>query len=153
LLGAGVAQRYQVEATAPAGDATITRDVVPWNPDPDAARWARWWLFYLSLDMAPYAGDGVWNDPGVWDPDPTGVFPLGVWDSGLTLEQARDFATVPQEWNAAHARGLIVLINPGLEFFGASLVDPGPELWDYPPGLWQQPGAVWQDLGPVQIEI
>jgi hypothetical protein len=125
LLG-GEAQRYRL-----ATDGTITRDTVAWLPDDDAEHWARWWLVFSWPDAI--AGDGFWDGPGEWDPDPEEVQPLGVWDSDLSLQDVIDLRVVPREWNAAHALGYLVLLAPGTE------------LWDYPEGIWDE-GGLWGDV-------
>lgn len=103
----------------------------PWDTDTDA--WARWWLIYEWPGVL--ADDGVWSDPGVWDDG-------GVWDSGLSGADVRNIRLLPNEWNAAHARGYVTLNPEGLE------------LWDIPAGLWSDPGD-WGDgaVDPVTIAV
>lgn len=68
-----------------AADGTITRDSVSWRPDTDAARWARWVLFFYT---------DLW---AVTDPTP---------------DEISDITAIPREWNAAHCFGKIVIF-PG----------------------------------------
>lgn len=132
LLG-GAAVRFRMDV-----DGNVTRDTVEWLPDADAEHWARWWLFYFWPD--PIGDDGVWDDPGEWDPDPDEIIPPGVWDSELTLAEVEALRLVPREWNAAHPFGTVVLLSPGTE------------LWDYPEGTWDEPGGVWGgDPGDGQV--
>jgi hypothetical protein len=71
-----------------ATDGTVTRDDVAWTPDTNAARWARWWLFFYTDDFAAPTDDEI--------------------------EQLR---VVPRAWNAAHANGLIVLFPSTAELW------------------------------------
>jgi hypothetical protein len=110
--------RFRLES-----DGTIT-----WSSSPfdivKSAQWARWWLFY---DWPHTIGpDGVWDDPGTWDDG-------GVWDSDLSPEDVEDVRLVPEDWNAGHTLGTVVLVQPGIE------------LWDYPEGEWDEPGGTWGD--------
>jgi hypothetical protein len=70
---------------------------------PVVGDWARWWLYFEWPDAV--ASDGLWSDPGTWSDG-------GVWDSGLTPNEVEDIRNVPREWNAAHATGTIILIDP-----------------------------------------
>lgn len=96
----------------------VTRDFA-WQSQ--AEDWAQWQLFFFN--GSTYTSDGLWSDPGTWSDG-------GVWDSTVPYEEVVDFRLVPREWNAAHCKGQIVLINGAVE------------LWDYPQGLWSDPG-VW----------
>lgn len=129
------ARRFQMDV-----DGNVVRDDVYWLPDNDAVHWARWWLLYFWPDAR--AADGIWDDPGEWDPDPDEIQPLGVWDSDLTPQEVADLRLVPRDWNAQHPFGYIVLLVPGAE------------LWDYPPGEWDDPGD-WNgnDTGPLLLGI
>lgn len=119
--------RYSVDAAG-----SMSTDTIVWSPDDDSARWPRWWLFYdwpgASND------DGKWQDWGTWNDG-------GVWDSDLTEAEARDIATVPRAWNAAHcASAWVVLLKSDRA------------LWDYPPGLWDD-GTYWEDRGPAVVAV
>lgn len=117
----------------PAGDGAITRDDIAWAPDPDAARWARWWLFFEWPDVV--SNDGIWTDPGTWSDG-------GVWDSDLTPDEIANIRAIPTEWNAKHCYGRVVLLTAGAE------------LWDYPPGIWDEPGGVWGGgAGPTVAQL
>lgn len=118
-------RRFQLDV---AGD--VTYDDIDWTFDADSARWPRWWLFYHWPTLIP--DDGVWGDPGTWGDG-------GMWGSSLTGQEVTDLRLVPREWNAAHARGWIVLLTEG-------------ELWGYPEGTWGDPG-VWGGAGPVVLAV
>lgn len=104
-----------------AAGAVITRLPQAAPFDTDTASWARWFLTYLW--PTAIASDGIWSDAGNWDDG-------GVWDSGLDALTVQDLRIVPSEWNAAHAKGFIVLQAASAE------------LWDSPAGTWADPG-VW----------
>lgn len=74
-------RRFQMDVNG-----VVVRDHIVWSPDPDTARWARWWLFYQT-DAFP-------------SPD------------AATIE---DLKMVPREWNAAHCLGYVVLQPSGAE--------------------------------------
>jgi len=112
-------------------DGTITRSDITWAPDPDAAKWARWWLFYDW--PTPIPSDGLWGDAGIYGD-------AGVWGSGLTQDEVTDLRLVPKEWNAAHAFGTVVLLPDGAE------------LWGFPVGTWGDPGT-WGDADPVVLAV
>lgn len=97
---------------------TITRGLTTWNNGP-AARWARWWLIYDWPTAVPPAHD--LDDVGYVLDDST------VLDSGLTVDEVYDVRVVPQDWNAAHAQGSIVLRHNAvlLDFPPAHLNDVG----------------------------
>lgn len=120
-------RRFSMDATG-----AVVRDDIDWVPDANAAKWARWWLFYRWPD--PIETDGLWSDPGVFDDG-------GVWDSNLSPDDVADLRVVPTEWNAAHAMGRVVLLSPDLL-----------EFWDYPPGTWDESG-VWGTVGDGPIEF
>lgn len=107
----------------------LWRDV-DWTPDENAAKWARWWLFYHW--PTPVGPDGVWGDGAVWGDG-------GVWGSDLTVQEVADIRAIPREWNAAHAFGKVVLLADNTE------------LWGYPDGTWGEPGGVWGS--PAQLDI
>lgn len=113
-------------------DGVVTRDDIDWSPDANAAKWARWWLFYEW--PTPIADDGLWGDAGTYGDG-------GVWGSGLTVAEVTDLKAVPREWNAAHAIGRLVLLPPGAE------------LWGYPEGTWGDGEATWGEAAPIQIGI
>lgn len=75
-------------------DGNVTRDDVVFEPDSHPEQWARWYLFY-------------WTD----------AFPLPLSDDTLAT-----LKLVPQEWNAAHALGTLLVMPTDAE------------LIDYPPG-------------------
>lgn len=103
-----------------AADGTITEGSgPPW--DTDAAHWARWWLV---VDWpGTIGGDGLWLDAGTWDDG-------GIWDYDLSASAANNLRAIPNDWNAAHCIGYVVVRAPDVE------------LWDFPPGLWSDAG-VW----------
>jgi len=70
-------QRYSLDV-----DGNITRSLIPWSPDDEPERWARWWLFYNTDQWA--------------------VTPP-------TQPEIDELRLVPRAWNAAHAIGYIVL--------------------------------------------
>lgn len=117
-------RRYQM-----AVDGTVTRSDIAWTPDDRPEQWARWWLTYAM--PAPLPLDNTWDsDPSpTWnEPNTTG---LTVWNYAIALDTINDIRSVPREWNAAHCRGTILLID---------------ELWDLPADrLWDEPGT-W-DVG------
>lgn len=83
-------------------DGNVTRGTIAFSPDTDPDRWARWWLFY-------------WTD----------AFPSPSADTLAMLK------TIPQEWNAAHALGTVVVMPTGAE------------LINYPLGhLINEPGTI-----------
>ncbi len=109
-------------------DGSVVRDEVVWHPDGNAAKWARWWLFYDwpdSITLDDDWGSGTWGDGG-------------VWGSSLTVDDVTDLRLVPREWNAAHPFGRIVLLNNA-------------ETWDFPPELWDD-GGLW-DSANSAIEL
>jgi hypothetical protein len=106
------------------------RDIV-WSPDGDAAKWARWWLFYQWPESV--GPDGSWGDGAVYGDG-------GVWGSDLTIAEAVDLRTVPKEWNGAHCLGGQIVLLEG-----------GKELWGYPDGTWGEPDGVWGS--PAQIGV
>jgi hypothetical protein len=66
-------------------DGNVTRDTTVWHPDDNAAKWARWWLFYYTDQ---------------WAATPP------------TDAETAELRLVPRQWNAAHPFGTIVLF-PG----------------------------------------
>jgi len=102
---------------ATSGDVTRTPAVSPWAPGP----WPRWWLIYDWPDAV--VTDGLWGDPGVWGDG-------YVWGAQLTAAQVADLRLIPEEWNAAHTNGTLVLRS------GSG------DLWGWPGGAWGDPG-VW----------
>lgn len=112
-------------------DGEVTWTDIDWSPDPETARWARWWLFY---DWPTSVGDdGLWGDAGTFGDG-------GVWGSDLTETEVTDLRMVPKEWNAAHALGKVVLLPDGAE------------LWGFPAGTWGDAG-VWGGDDPVILEV
>lgn len=71
-------------------DGEVTRDLVTWHPDPNAAKWARWWLFYYTDQWA--------------------VTPP-------TAAELQDLKLIPRQWNAAHPIGTILLFSTGAELW------------------------------------
>jgi hypothetical protein len=63
-------------------DGVITRNLIDFHPDTNAAKWARWWLFYNTDRWA---------------------------DVPPTAAELQDLRLVPNAWNAAHCFGTIVL--------------------------------------------
>ena len=100
-----------------------------------AAAWAHWYLVYVW--PTGLEDDGLWSDPGLWDDDP-----LGVWDYGnLTSAEAQDLRLIPQEWNAAHPDGTLILLGPT------------DALWDLPVEDWDSVDD-WDDgVDPGRIAI
>lgn len=113
-------------------DGAITHTILPAT---GAENWAHWTLiFSWPVDIA---SDGIWSDPGTWDDG-------GVWDialSSLTPTDVADLRLIPQEWNAAHCNGTLVLLGPT------------DALWNYPPEPWNAAGT-WDDGSPpARVEI
>lgn len=78
-------QRYAMDV-----DGVVTRSFVPWSPDGNPAKWARWWLFYNTDQWA------------VTPPTQTEIDELRL---------------VPRAWNATHPIGSIVLFPTGAELW------------------------------------
>lgn len=114
-----------------ATDGTITHTIMPAT---GAEAWAHWILIYAWPETLE--DDGTWDDPGLWDTPP------GVWDFGtLSPEDVTDLRLIPQEWNAAHCNGTIVLLGPT------------DALWDFPVEPWDS-ADTWDDgTPPLKIEI
>ncbi len=74
-------------------DDVIERDDITWEPDTNAAQWARWWLFYFTDQWT--VGDEV----------------------VLSDAELEDLRLVPREWNAAHPIGHIVVFPSGAELY------------------------------------
>jgi len=72
-----------------APDGTVTRDDVIWSPDANAAKWARWWLFYHT----------------------------DQWSTTPSDAEIEDIRLVPRQWNAAHPLGWVVLMHAGVELW------------------------------------
>lgn len=108
----------------------ITYSIIPWAPDALPLKWARWWLYYQWPDVV--TSDGVWGDPGTWGDG-------GVWGSSLTPQDVADLRLIPQEWNAGHTFGRVVLLV-------------GSETWGVPVGTWGDPG-VWGAGTTVDLSI
>jgi hypothetical protein len=62
----------------------VVRDLVPWVADTNAAKWARWWLFYYTDQWA---------------------------STPPTDAELAEIRLIPRQWNAAHPLGTIVLIS------------------------------------------
>lgn len=77
--------RYRMDA-----DGAIVRDYVSWTPDSNAAKWARWWLFYYTDQWAEF--------------EPSD-------------EEATELRLIPRQWNAAHPLGTVVLFPSGAEMW------------------------------------
>lgn len=82
-------RRFQMDV---GGD--VTRDLVTWTPDTNAAKWARWWLFYYTDQWA--------------------VTPPSA-------AELQDLRLIPRQWNAAHPLGYIVLFPAGAEMWNFPL--------------------------------
>jgi hypothetical protein len=119
-------RRFSMDAAG-----VVTMDDIVWVPDDNAAKWARWWLFYEW--PTPIGDDGLWGDAGTYGDG-------GVWGSDLTYAEVVDLRAVPREWNNAHSIGRLVLLPPDAE------------LWGMPEGTWGDPG-LWGDAAPVQLGI
>jgi hypothetical protein len=78
-------RRYSMDV-----DGAVTRDYIPWSPDGNAAKWARWWLFYNTDQWA------------VTPPTDTEIDELRL---------------IPRAWNATHPLGYIVLFPSGAELW------------------------------------
>lgn len=93
-------RRYSMDV-----DGNVVRDTTSWTFDADTAHWARWLLVFSWPD--PIDDTGTWDaDAADWDDDVT------VWDSNLTPQEVEDIRLIPREWNAAHAFGIVQLIDP-----------------------------------------
>lgn len=117
-------------------DGTITRDKIVWAPDANAAKWARWWLFFHWPD--PVSDNGLWGSDGLnWGDSGK------LWGMDLTRQQVDELRLIPTEWNAAHPIGHVVLLSGG------------GRLWGYPPDvIWNVPsGQVWGGGSVVTIPI
>jgi len=68
----------------------VERTTVAWWPDSNAAKWARWWLFYQTDQW-------VSDEP--------------------TAAEREDLLLIPRQWNAAHPLGSIVLYSSGSELW------------------------------------
>lgn len=68
----------------------VVRDLVTWAPDTNAAKWARWWLFY-------YTDQWALTPP--------------------TMLEEQELKLIPRQWNAAHPLGTIVLFATGAELW------------------------------------
>lgn len=91
-------RRYVLET-----DGTITEDDTGWTiPDPED--WARFWLFFWWPEVDAI-DDGLWGDSGFWGDG-------GVWGTSLTMTEVEAVRRIPEAWNAAHARGAVVLLHP-----------------------------------------
>lgn len=84
---------------------TITRDDLAWSPDSSPELWARWWLIYHTDQ---------------WISTPP------------TDAEIAELRKIPQQWNAAHCKGTIVIMSSDSEFWNA--LDPA-ETWNTP-GNW-----------------
>jgi hypothetical protein len=88
----------------------VTRGTIDFHPDTEPAKWARWWLIY-------------WTD----------AYPSPTADELAMLK------TIPQEWNAAHALGT-VLVMPS-----------DAELVNYPPGHLVDKSGPINTPGPTAV--
>jgi hypothetical protein len=68
----------------------ITGSLSAWTPDSNAAKWARWWLFFYTDQWSA-------DDP--------------------TDDELEDLRLVPRQWNAAHPNGTIILYPTGSELW------------------------------------
>jgi len=115
-----------------ATDGTITRDDVDFGSI-NLPQWARWTLIYhWPTAINPL---GLWGASGAnWGGNGN---LWGVAPGSLSPAQVRDLVLVPTEWNAAHCRGVIVLLSPGRR------------VWGYPPRKWGSGGGKWGAGGKV----
>jgi hypothetical protein len=91
----------------------ITRSDSSFSPDSRPEQWARWWLFYYTPIFA-----------------------------SPTPEEVAELRLIPNEWNAAHCQGKLVVLPPGAE------------LWNFPTGdVWDDIGKLWDIPGAVTIDI
>lgn len=113
-------------------DGTVTRDDINFG-DFDVANWARWVLIYhWPVSISPL---GLWGESGAkWGGNQN---LWGIAPGSLSPAQVRDLVLVPTEWNAAHCRGLIVLLSPGRR------------VWGYPPRKWNTGNGKWGAGGKV----
>lgn len=72
-------------------DGVVTRDITGWKPDNNAAKWARWWMFFYTDQWAS-------------------VPP--------TADELQDLKLVPRQWNAAHPFGTLILFPSTGELWG-----------------------------------
>jgi len=116
-----------------ATDGTVTRDDLQYWDNPNPAQWAHWTLIYhWPTAINPL---GLWGGSGAkWGGN------LNLWGiapGSLTPAQVRDLVLVPTEWNAAHCRGVIVMLSPGRR------------IWGYPPRKWNTGNGKWGAGGRV----
>ncbi|MBA3841090.1 MAG: hypothetical protein H0X39_00445 [Actinobacteria bacterium] len=97
------------------------------------AEWANWTLYFYwpspVLKRSWGASGSTWGDGF-------------VWGSTLTTQEAVDMRLLPKEWNAAHCKGRIVLLQSGTR------------LWGYPLRTWGTVGSNWGTAAPnIQLSI
>jgi len=132
--------RFPIELIYPTGrryslalDGTVTRDDPQYWDNPEPTKWARWTLIYhWPTAINPL---GLWGESGAKWAGNNNLW--GIAGSSLTPAQVRDLVLVPTEWNAAHCRGLIVLLSPGRR------------VWGYPPRKWNNTNGKWGAGGKV----
>jgi hypothetical protein len=90
----------------------VVQDDIVWSPDLVTTQWARWWLFYY-----------------------TDAFP------SPTADDITNLIMVPQEWNAGHCLGTLVLVPTGSE------------LWDFPLGRQWNRSRAWDSSAITTIPI
>jgi len=91
-------RRYSVDTSG-----NVVRDTTTWTFDTNTALWCRWLLVFhwpVSIDDT-----GTWDTDTIWDDTAT------VWDANLTPQDVEDIRLIPKEWNAAHAIGIVQLID------------------------------------------
>jgi len=87
----------------------------------EPTKWARWYMFYHWPVALPASNE--W-DAFLWD-DGT------CWDCSLDSVEVSDIRQIPESWNAAHANGKIILLNPGEDYL------------DYTWGLWPNQVSIY----------
>lgn len=73
-----------------------------WDWDGDADKWSRVWLLIYDSD---WLSDGTWGDAGNWGDDPTATI-----GSDATLIEVARVRDIVNEWGAAHARVVHIVI-------------------------------------------
>lgn len=131
---------FPIELVYPTGrryslatDGTVTRDDLQYWDNPNPANWARWTLIYhWPTAINPL---GLWGASGAkWGANQN---LWGISPGSLTPAQVRDLVLIPTEWNAAHCRGVIVMLSPGRR------------IWGYPPRKWNNTNGKWGAGGKV----
>lgn len=87
---------------AMATDGSVTWDFSGTWP-PGTPGWSQWLLTYQWPDDLP--PPTTWGSGDTWG---DGI----LWGSGLSPDDVADLRLIPQEWNAAHCRGKLWLVDP-----------------------------------------